>query len=289
MAKECPRYDFKKAARIDESTARYLRSWLLRACANFQQRWTEICNSTIKVTPEPLYAQAFANFQESCDPASFGTSIRLDSLELNSQVIVSQVDLLSLVLELLAEELEAKPAWRELTSIELNLSQLLMENLCSSLAESWLQLEPLNHTLGSLDPNPQRVRIFSGSEPVIVAGLLVQAKAGTMRFQWVLPRAGMTTQLKLLLGDSSSSTENKPTDLRVAISEMPLDVVVRLGETKLAMDDLLALRPGAIVVFDQPIGTPLTAFLENQPLFSVWPGRQGTKQSFQVAEIIQKR
>jgi flagellar motor switch protein FliM len=55
------------------------------------------------------------------------------------------------------------------------------------------------------------------------------------------------------------------------------------------MDELLALRPGAVVVFDQSIGTPLTALLDNQPLFSVWPGRQGTKQSFQVAEIIQKR
>ena len=289
MAKECPRYDFKKAARIDESIARYLRAWLLRACTSFQQRWSEICNSTIKVTPEPLYAQAFSNFQEGCDPASFGTSMRLDSLDLNSQVIVSQVDFLALVLELLAEELEAKPAWRELTSIEWNLSELLMENFCSSLAESWLQLEPLNHTLGALDPNPQRGRMFGGGEPVIVAGILVQAKAGQIRFQWALPRANLTTHLKQLIGESTNSTEKKPVDLRNAISEMPLDVVVRLGETKLPMDELLALRPGEIVVFDQPIGTPLTALLDNQPLFSVWPGRQGTKQTFQVAEIIQKR
>lgn len=289
MAKECPLYDFKKAARIDESTARYLRAWILRACTSFQQRWTEICNSTIKVTPEALYAQAFSNFQESCDPASFGTTMRLDSLDLNSQVVVSQVDLLALVLELLAEDLEAKPAWRELTSIEANLSELLMENVCSSLGESWLQLEPLNHTLGPLDPNPQRGRMFGGGEPVIVAGILVQAKAGTMRFQWVLPRASVTTQLRQLIGESNSSTEKKPVDLRNAISEMPLDVIVRLGEAKLPMDDLLALRPGAIVVLDQPIGEPLTALLDNQPLFSVWPGRQGTKQSFQVAEIIQKR
>jgi len=289
MAKECPRYDFKKAARIDEPIARYLRAWLLRACTSFQQRWTEICNSTVKVTPEPLYAQAFSNFQESCDSASFGTAMRLDSLALNSQVVVSQVDLLSLVLELLAEDLEVKPAWRELTSIESNLSELLMENFCSSLAESWLQLEPLSYTPGPLDPNPQRGRMFGGGEPVIVAGILVQAKAGTMRFQWVLPRANLTTQLNQLIGESTSSAEKKPVDLRVAISEMPLDVVVRLGETKIPMDELLALRPGAVVVFDQSIGTPLTALLDDQPLFSVWPGRQGTKQSFQVAEIIQKR
>ncbi|MFM7118264.1 MAG: FliM/FliN family flagellar motor switch protein [Planctomycetota bacterium] len=289
MAKDCPRYDFKKPGRIDEPVARYLRAWLLRACTSFQQRWTEICNSTIKVTPEPLYAQAFSNFQESCDPASFGTAMRLDSLALNSQVVVSQVDLLSLVLELLAEELEAKPAWRELTSIESNLSELLMENFCSSLGESWLQLEPLNHTLGPLDPNPQRGRMFGGGEPVIVAGILVQAKAGAMRFQWILPRANLTTQLNQLLGESGKSAEKKPVDLRAAISEMPLDVVVRLGEAKIPMDELLALRPGAVVVFDQSIGTPLTALLDNQPLFSVWPGRQGTKQSFQVAEIIQKR
>lgn len=289
MAKECRPYDFKKAARIEEPIARYLRTWLVRASSSFQQRWTEICNSSVKVTPEPLYAQAYSSFQESADPACFAVPMQLDPLELTSQLVVSQVDLLGLVMELLAEELDAKPAWRELTSIELNLSELLMEQFSASLAESWLQIEPLTCKIGPLDLNPQRGRLFGGGDPVIVAGMQVQAKAGTTRFQWILPRSAITSGLKRVLGEPASPAESKPANLRVAVNEMPLDVVVRLGETKLPMDELLALRPGAIIVFNQPIGTPLTALLGDQPLFTGWPGRQGTKQSFQVAEIIEKR
>lgn len=289
MAKECRPYDFRKAARIEESVARYLRTWLTRACGSFQQRWSEICNTTISVAPEPLFAQAFSGFQESCDPASFGIALQLEagpseSAGLQSQLVVSQVDQLALVLELLAEELDGKPELRELTSIEMNLCELLLEQLSASLAESWLQKEQLICRAGQLERNPQRSRLFAGNDPVIVAGLSVRAKAGRILFQWVLPRAATTALIRQLLGEPQRREESKPVNTRSVVEEIPVEVVVKLGETRLGMDDLLALRPGAILVFDQPIDSPLTAYLDDQPLFLGWPGRQGTKQAFQVAE-----
>jgi flagellar motor switch protein FliM len=290
MAKECRTYDFRKAARIEEPVARYLRTWMARACGSFQQRWSEICNTSVSVTPEPLFAQAFSNFQESCDPASFGVTVQLDpgqpdSVGLQSQLVVAQVDQLALVLELLSEELVGKPELRELTSIEMNLCELLLEQLSASLAESWLQKELLNCKSGQLDRNPQRARLYAGSDPIIVAGLNVHAKAGRVLFQWVLPRAATTALIKQLLGEPQRLEDRKPVNLQPLVEEMPVEVIVRLGETRLGMDDLLALRPGAIIVFDQPIDSPLTAYLDDQPLFLGWPGRQGIKQAFQVAEI----
>ena len=290
MAKECRLYYFRKAARIEEPVARYLRTWLARACGSLQQRWSEICNTTITVTPEPLYAQAFSSFQEGCDPASFGVTALMDPglpdfNGLNTQVVVSQVDQLALVLELLSEELESKPEVRELTSIEMNLCELLLEQLTASLAESWLQKEQLQCKAGPLDRHPQRARLYAGSDPVIVAGLSVQAKAGRVLYQWVLPRLATTTLIKQLTGEAPRPENRKPANLRSLIEEMPVELVVRLGEARLSMDDLLALRPGSIIVFDQPIDSPLTAYLDDQVLFRGCPGRQGTKQAFQVAEI----
>lgn len=290
MAKDCRPYDFRKAARIEEPVARYLRTWLARACGSFQQRWTEICNTSISVTPEPLFAQAFSGYQESCDPASFAIALQLESDQsaaggLQSQLVVSQIDQLGLVLELLAEELDGKPELRELTSIETNLCELLLEQLSASLAESWLQKEQLHCRVGQLDRNPQRARLFAGSDPVIVAGLSVEAKAGRVLFQWILPRAATTTFVQQLLGEPPPREAPKPANLRPVVEEISVELVVKLGETRLGMDDLLALRPGTILVFDQPIDSPLTAYLGDQPLFAGWPGRQGTKQAFQVAEI----
>lgn len=290
MAKECRLYDFRKAGRIEESAGRYLRTWLTRTSASLQQRWSEICKTPITVAPEPLFAQAFSGFQEGCDPVSFGATMQLElgqpgTGSLQSQLLVSQVDMLALVLELLSEDLESKPELRELTSIELNLSELLMEQLSASLAESWLQKEQLQYKSGQLDRNPQRCRLFAPSEPVIVAGLSVQAKGGKSLFQWVLPRAGLTAAVKELLGEPQRKEPPKPANLRSLLSEIPVDLVVKLGGTSVGMDELRELRPGTIIVFDQAIGSPLTAFLEDQPLFLGWPGRQGTKQAFQVAEI----
>lgn len=285
MAKECRPYDFRKAGRIEEPVARYLRAWMARASSSFQQRWGEICNSTISVTPEPLYAQAFSSFQESCDADSFGVIVQLDAGELQTQLVVPQVDLLALVLELLSEELDQKPELRDLTPIETNLCELLLEQLSASIGESWLQKEQLGCTVLPVDRNPQRARLFAGNDPVIVAGLNVQAKAGKMLFQWVLPRSACTALIRQLQGEAPSPPASSTRDLRPGLEEIPLELVVRLGETTLGMDDLRTLRPGAVIVFDQPIGTPLTAFLEDQPIYIGWPGRQGTKQAFQVAEI----
>jgi flagellar motor switch protein FliM len=285
MAKECRPYDFRKAGRIEEPVARYLRAWMARACSSFQQRWGEICNSTISVTPEPLYAQAFSSFQESCNADSFGVVVQLDAGEIPTQIVVPQVDLLALVLELLSEELDQKPDLRDLTPIETNLCELLLEQLSASFGESWLQKEQLGCSVLPVDRNPQRARLFAGSDPVIVAGICVQAKAGKMLFQWVLPRSGITSLIRQLQGEVLPPAPQPIRDLQPALEEIPLELVVRLGETKLGMDDLRTLRPGAVIVFDQSIGTPLTAFLEDQPIYAGWPGRQGTKQAFQVAEI----
>lgn len=280
---DCQVFDFRKAALVDEPIARFFRAWMSKSCRIFQQRWPEICNSQIAVTPQPLYAQSFGNLLENCGQTAFGSVVRLELNDLPSFLTVQQTDLLALVLEVLAEDLNDKPAFRSLTSIELNLCQLLLEQLCAAFSEGWPQKEPLKCQTGPIDLMPHRSRLFAGDEPVVVATVEIQAKAGSLPFVWGFPRAALAKALQPIVGDwGPESPRSEP---RLLVEEIPIEVTVQLGETQLGMQELLGLQPGTIIVLDQRIDSPLTAWLDGQPLFHGWPGRVGSKQAFQISEV----
>ena len=68
------------------------------------------------------------------------------------------------------------------------------------------------------------------------------------------------------------------------VLEMPVEVNVRLGARKLEMRELANLKPGDILVLDQRINQPLTAFVEGVPKYVGWPGKLGNRRVFQVGK-----
>lgn len=58
-----------------------------------------------------------------------------------------------------------------------------------------------------------------------------------------------------------------PTDL-TAIVKLEVPLIVRVGEKRLTMDDVLALAPGAIVELDKSSEEELTLLVNNKPIGS---------------------
>ena len=78
-------------------------------------------------------------------------------------------------------------------------------------------------------------------------------------------------------------------DLKSLVRQIPMQLIVRLGSANLHVSDLLNLQPGDVVVLDQRVNEPLDAEVSDTPIFRGWPGRVGTKQAFQVSDVIAER
>ncbi len=95
--------------------------------------------------------------------------------------------------------------------------------------------------------------------------------------------------MKKLLGVESTVDATATNGQKISaenISNIMVEVSATLGSTELDMNELIQLDAGDIVKLDQRIEVPLILFVNDQPVFEAWPGRNGDKQCFQVESII---
>jgi flagellar motor switch protein FliM len=211
---------------------------------------------------------------------------------------VVQVDL-NLVFSII-DRLLGGPGWfpsklRDLTDIERTLMQRFMARMLNSYRESWNYLLTLSLKIEALDSNPQFIpRIIPLDQ--IVAYVSMELKVGDMAgvmnfclpylvlqsvgsqltdFQWsptVVAGRGMTEE------DLAQLTRN--------VERASVDLQVELGKTHVSLRDLVALKPGDVLVFDKPTSEPLVAKINDKEKFKVYPGMHRDKLAVQVSKIV---
>jgi len=214
---------------------------------------------------------------------------------------VVQVDL-NLVFSII-DRLLGGPGWfpnklRDLTDIERTLMQRFMARMLNSYRESWNYLLTLSLKIEALDSNPQFIpRIIPLDQ--IVAYVSMELKVGDMAgvmnfclpylvlqsvgsqltdFQWsptVVAGRGMTEE------DLAQLTRN--------VERAGVDVQVELGKTHVSLRDLVALKPGDVLVFDKPTSEPLVAKINDKEKFRVYPGMHRDKLAVQVSKIVRNQ
>ena len=67
---------------------------------------------------------------------------------------------------------------------------------------------------------------------------------------------------------------------------LPFELRVRLGRAHLSLQQLSTLKPGDVLVLDQPVSEPLVGEIGGVEKFHLWPGRDGQRQAVQVDEVV---
>jgi flagellar motor switch protein FliM len=183
----------------------------------------------------------------------------------------------------LCEHPEEKPAPRNLTAVEMELSQLILDTFAGALSEAWPEKDPLTCQLGAIDLAPHRSRLFVGTEFMIVMNFSIKALAGNVIFQWALPRAVTAKALEPFIEKQVAQPTHNPRD---SVQQIPIEVVFNLGKANLSMTDLTRLQVGDIIVLDQRVDEPVVGTMDDKPLYKGWPGRIGADQVFKISRII---
>jgi flagellar motor switch protein FliM len=66
------------------------------------------------------------------------------------------------------------------------------------------------------------------------------------------------------------------------VCELPVQLTVHLGSTKVSLLHLAALQVGDVLLLDQAIDQPLSAALGKKVKFLVWPGARGSRQAIAI-------
>ncbi len=280
MSADYPIFDFVSASQVERPLSQALKIWMSNCQKLFKDRWCEFSANEIQISPLLINAWTFATVRSKWTQPSVGLPITIKSAqqpaEIQGLLVIRRTDLIILMMEILSETLAEKPQDRELTHIELSLSELVLKNAVTALSEGWPAKETLPVSTAALDFEPTYSRMFSPKKEIISTGFEVRtsggSEAGPAVLEWIFPK----DELVSLLGVGSVPTSGQNT-MKIdpqSVTQMNVNISASLGTAELAMGDLMRLAPGAIVRLNQRVDEPLTVSLNEQPKVLAWPGKK---------------
>ena len=195
--------------------------------------------------------------------------------------------ILGILATMLGDALEDLPEDRALTDVELSVMELALAELSRVLTDSQPVPQPLVVEFAGMRRSQEFTRDFSEQEPIVLAEFEVDLGGKTGQTLWMLPQEVLLTFLTHV-GELRQSMSGSSASLQQLATQIPMQVVVRLGSAKIHISDLLNLQPGDVIVLDQRVSEPLAADIGSQTVFRGWPGRVGNKQAFQISQLANK-
>jgi flagellar motor switch protein FliM len=273
-------YDFASSARVERPLWSALNNWMEKFSQLFVERWSNFCLTPIRSNPSTIDAAEFESLQSTWAQPSCGVEVSFQQEATTGMLVISRVELLMLLMEILGDSAD-EIRDRELTPVELSLSELIFEQTAATMSESWPDQESLSFQLGELTNQPNRSRMFPLDKMLLVAGLNLQLTNRVARLQVVLAKEE-TTKLLGLAKPAPSEPNRSLLLSKDKLAEIEVQVTAGLGNAELAMTDLVSLTIGDIIVLDQCVNDPIVLFANDEPLFRGWPGRSNDKQALKI-------
>ena len=192
-----------------------------------------------------------------------------------------------LVTRILGDQPDQLPIERDLTSLEMSVTEFAVETIVNSLQETWQSDSPLQLGLGNVESNLRRTKLFRPSEPIVICRSTMKTTLGESHWCWMMTN-GFLARLFGVAAKPTRSADELPSQrhLEQLIRGMRAEVEVRLGAVQLTGPQLAKLRVGDVVVLDQRVTDPLLASIKGEPKFLGWAGRVGHRQGFEIESEV---
>lgn len=194
----------------------------------------------------------------------------------------------------------SKPTSRELTDIESSVMEGIIVRILGNMREAWSQIIELRPRLSNIDTNPQFIQIVPPNEMVILVTLEIKVNdkqksvevEGMMNFcipyltiEPIINK--LSTQFWYSTVRRSTTTEYLQT-LREQLSNIQVPLVVELGRTELTMSEVMALKPGHVILLPgSTIHGPLVMNVVNRKKYLCRPGLVGNRMAVQITKILE--
>jgi flagellar motor switch protein FliM len=276
-------FDFHELRRLPPRVRSSLLRWQTEACTLVSEAWTSLATYPLRATPgDALPQRTQTALAAAPDPAT-GVVLRLGPGKLPALLVIQPVLLQAIFADLLGAAAASETAV-ELTPLEEALLEACLVRLCGALADAWPGDSPLPCAIHELC-RPRRTRRLSAVDEVVAITWRVECRFHTGELQWLIPRRELETLL-----DDVQTPADAPADGPVVLGELveqfPLEIAVQLGQAALTTAALSRLDLGDVLLLDQPVDKPLTARVNDRPLWLVHPRRVGQRQAIEIHSLL---
>ncbi len=162
---------------------------------------------------------------------------------------------------------------RELSDIEVSISEMIMVRILGNLRESWSQLIDLRPRLSHIETNPQFVQIVAPGEMVLLITLeaAIDKTEGIINF--CIPYmtlepiiSKLSSQFWYASRNRQTSPENL-TQVEERLSKVELSLVAQVGRTTLNLREIMNLQAGDVIQLDSLAKNPMILHIGGKAKF----------------------
>jgi flagellar motor switch protein FliM len=283
MSKSEPRvFDFREIAALDD-TAESFRNWVAKSSSYFSAFWSEATGYSAQLTLASITTETYGALLETISKDDVSSIAELGEIS-STQWYASPEAWRVLVAELLAFGEDDTVPTGPLTDIEQSLVTLCLESLASAFTDAWMGQDVLQITAGDLVRDPRKSRLFRAKDLITKATVHVQLKTGAFKINWLLPKQKTCDLLESAI-DRREKAEPDVLSPEM-VQKVPVELITTLGKASIPMAQLSSLKAGQLVMLDQRIDQPITAYVDERPFYECWAGRLGGQQALQVVSCL---
>ena len=189
---------------------------------------------------------------------------------------------------------EVIDAKRVPTEIEIGIIKKEIVNILTSLSQAWASVHPFIPVVESTETNPQFVQVVPSNEMVLAVTFFVNFGKieGYMSICWpssVIEPIGekLTTQSWFKI-KQKEVTQELVENLKLNIKKAKLDVIAKIGETKLTLGEILTLEVGDVIRLREHYDEPIKIEVNGKTKFLGKPGQFKGNYAVKITEVIEE-
>jgi flagellar motor switch protein FliM len=193
--------------------------------------------------------------------------------------------LLGSIERLLGSPSEAQPTQRPLTDIDLVLVRRIFDVFIDSLSSTWEQLAGVTLSRASLEPHTETTQMVGNSEPTLAIQMEARMESTTAQIVLLLPHASVQPVAAAYSKPSDAGRAKDPdsaTDIRARLGGVDITLRAEVGEIRMPVREVLALKPGDVVSLGIPVDAAMGLRADDVLLHHVRPGRHGRARAIQI-------
>ncbi|HEB84271.1 MAG TPA: flagellar motor switch protein FliM [Bacteroidetes bacterium] len=284
-------YDFKHPDRISKEQIRTMRTIHENFARLFATFLSTNLRALVDVNVISIDQVTYSEYTMSLSMPSSLYLLRMSDLEGKAVVEISPQFLLFCVDRLLGGTGETEVEIREITLIEQNIVQRIINNLISTLNEVWSQIYPLNAAYDSFETDPQFVQIARSSETIAIIFFEIKVRGAVYPMNIGFPYfllepilQKLSTQTFFVNVKKVAEEERKFLEERIQSSKIDFQTI--FAETTLSVREFLSLKAGDIIQLEKPLDDEMLIKVAGRLKFFGVPGRSGRKMAIKITRPI---
>lgn len=293
LSKKALLYDFKRPDRLSKDNIRSLHlihDRFARSCsASFSAYLRTMSDVNLLSVDQFTYFEFLMSLP---DPTCLNI-LSMRPLEGNAALEINPSIVFPVIDKLLGGPGQPLAEVREITDIEFGIIEGMIRQSLKDLQDAWSQAMNIEIAIVERETTPQLMQIAAPNEPVVLVTFEIKIAELSGMMNLCIPSRMLEPVMNRFTQDwYSVSISSRPEKVGLWINELlnevPLLVSVFLGESRLAVKDIVDLEKGDVVVLEGRTSTPLTVRVGGVPKFRASIGEHDHRAAIKVLSRIER-